>query len=54
MLFPQDIILLAGTAATVGIVHTALGPDHYLPFIFWRKPETGRYLKQAGLQFCVE
>jgi nickel/cobalt exporter len=26
-------LLLAGTAATLGFVHTILGPDHYLPFI---------------------
>lgn len=29
--------LLAGTAATVGFVHTALGPDHYLPFVVLSK-----------------
>ena len=27
------VVVLAGTAATVGFVHTILGPDHYLPFI---------------------
>ncbi len=26
-------MLIAGTAATLGFVHTLLGPDHYLPFI---------------------
>jgi sulfite exporter TauE/SafE len=25
--------ILAGTAATLGFVHTLIGPDHYLPFI---------------------
>ena len=25
--------VLIGTAATLGLVHTVLGPDHYLPFI---------------------
>jgi nickel/cobalt exporter len=25
--------IIAGTAATLGLVHTVLGPDHYLPFI---------------------
>jgi len=29
----QNIWLLAGTAATIGFVHTLIGPDHYLPFI---------------------
>ncbi|MCC7293947.1 MAG: hypothetical protein IT449_17950 [Phycisphaerales bacterium] len=26
-------IALVGTAATVGVIHTLLGPDHYIPFI---------------------
>jgi nickel/cobalt exporter len=26
-------ILLAGTAVTLGFIHTLVGPDHYLPFI---------------------
>jgi len=29
----SEILVLAGTAATLGFVHTVLGPDHYLPFI---------------------
>jgi ABC-type nickel/cobalt efflux system permease component RcnA len=29
----REIWLLAGTAATLGFVHTIIGPDHYLPFI---------------------
>ncbi|OGD28204.1 MAG: hypothetical protein A2V57_10280 [Candidatus Aminicenantes bacterium RBG_19FT_COMBO_65_30] len=29
----REIWLLAGTAATIGLVHTVIGPDHYLPFI---------------------
>lgn len=28
-----DIVALALTAATIGVVHTAIGPDHYLPFV---------------------
>jgi nickel/cobalt exporter len=28
-----EITLLCGTAATIGILHTLFGPDHYLPFI---------------------
>lgn len=30
----SDVSLLFLTAASVGVVHTLLGPDHYLPFIF--------------------
>jgi nickel/cobalt exporter len=29
----NSIILLSGTAVTLGFIHTVLGPDHYLPFI---------------------
>jgi sulfite exporter TauE/SafE len=29
----KEIWVLAGTAATLGLVHTVIGPDHYLPFI---------------------
>jgi len=29
----DELLVLAGTAATIGVVHTLLGPDHYLPFI---------------------
>lgn len=28
-----EIIALATTAATIGALHTAIGPDHYLPFV---------------------
>jgi nickel/cobalt exporter len=29
----SEILVLAGTAASIGFIHTVLGPDHYLPFI---------------------
>jgi nickel/cobalt exporter len=29
----REIWVLAGTAASIGLVHTIIGPDHYLPFI---------------------
>ena len=29
----NEMFLLAMSAATLGVVHTILGPDHYLPFI---------------------
>jgi len=29
----EEMLLLCGTAATIGCVHTILGPDHYLPFV---------------------
>lgn len=33
----NEVILLSLTAASLGFVHTVLGPDHYLPFIFMSK-----------------
>ena len=33
----SEIILLCWTAASIGFIHTALGPDHYLPFIMMGK-----------------
>lgn len=32
-----NITLLLGAAASIGLVHTILGPDHYLPFIMLSK-----------------
>lgn len=29
----SSTIILAGTAVTIGFIHTLIGPDHYLPFI---------------------
>ena len=33
----NETIVLAGTAASIGFVHTVLGPDHYLPFVAMSK-----------------
>lgn len=29
----HQILLLSGTAASIGFIHTVTGPDHYLPFV---------------------
>ena len=29
----REILVLAGTAAGMGLIHTVIGPDHYIPFI---------------------
>jgi ABC-type nickel/cobalt efflux system permease component RcnA len=34
---PNGIWVLAGTAAGIGLIHTVIGPDHYLPFIVMAK-----------------
>ncbi len=41
----QESILLMATAASVGFVHTIMGPDHYLPFIALAKSRQWRFLK---------
>ncbi len=43
---PEVTILLL-TAATIGVVHTALGPDHYVPFIALSKSENWTNLKTS-------
>lgn len=35
----SEIIVLATAAASIGVVHTALGPDHYIPFIALAKSQ---------------
>ncbi len=29
----DNLLMLCGAAATMGVIHTLLGPDHYLPFV---------------------
>ncbi len=51
----HEILLLAGTAASIGFIHTLLGPDHYLPFIAmskargWSKTKTAVITALCGL-----
>jgi sulfite exporter TauE/SafE len=33
----QELVILTITAASIGLVHTLLGPDHYLPFVVLAK-----------------
>jgi nickel/cobalt exporter len=30
---PPDLLVLLATAASIGLLHTLAGPDHYLPFV---------------------
>ena len=52
---PPDMLALLGTAASVGLLHTLLGPDHYLPFIVmskargWSLPKTARITALCGV-----
>lgn len=47
----NEIIILAGTAATIGFVHTVLGPDHYLPFIVLSKARQWSNVKTLVITF---
>lgn len=44
-----EIIVLCWTAATIGFVHTALGPDHYLPFVLMAKVRNWSTAKTSGI-----
>jgi len=33
----NELLIISGTAALIGLVHTLIGPDHYLPFIVMSK-----------------
>jgi ABC-type nickel/cobalt efflux system permease component RcnA len=45
----EDLILLTGTAATLGFVHTLIGPDHYLPFITLARARGWSMARTAGV-----
>ena len=47
----NEVIILAGTAATIGFLHTVLGPDHYLPFIVLSKARQWSTLKTIVITF---
>lgn len=45
----EQIIALSITAASLGLVHTLAGPDHYLPFIVMAKARKWSYLKTVWI-----
>jgi nickel/cobalt exporter len=47
----NEILVLAGTAAAIGFVHTLLGPDHYLPFIVIGRARRWPLLKTLFISF---
>ena len=46
-----ELIALLGTAATIGMGHTILGPDHYVPFIVMAKARKWSALKTTVITF---
>ena len=47
----NEIVLLSITAASLGFIHTALGPDHYLPFIVLSKARNWSVTKTMWITF---
>ena len=47
----KEIIILCTTAASIGFIHTLLGPDHYLPFIVMSKARNWSASKTAIITF---
>ncbi len=47
----NEIMVLTGTAALLGLVHTIIGPDHYLPFIVMSKTWRWGAFKTALVTF---
>jgi nickel/cobalt exporter len=45
----EELSLLAGAAATIGVVHTLVGPDHYLPFITLAKARRWSLARTVGV-----
>ncbi len=47
----MDVAILCWTAATIGFIHTILGPDHYLPFIVMNRARKWSAAKTAWITF---
>lgn len=49
----REIWVLAGTAASLGLIHTVIGPDHYLPFIVIGRARRWTLRKTLGVAFLA-
>jgi sulfite exporter TauE/SafE len=47
----DSIWLLTGTAASIGFIHTLIGPDHYLPFIMMSQAQKWSQRKTMVITF---
>jgi nickel/cobalt exporter len=49
----REIWVLAGTAASLGLIHTVIGPDHYLPFIVISRARNWTLRKTLFISFLA-
>lgn len=47
----SELFILCATAASIGFVHTLIGPDHYLPFIVMAKARNWSAARTAVITF---
>ena len=47
----ERVLVLSITAAYLGVFHTLVGPDHYLPFIVMSRARNWSYHKTIGITF---
>lgn len=47
----EKILVLSVSAASYGVLHTLIGPDHYLPFIVMSRARNWNYYKTAWVTF---
>jgi nickel/cobalt exporter len=47
----NELLIISSTAALIGLVHTLIGPDHYLPFIVMSKTWRWSTAKTALITF---
>ncbi len=47
----NELNLLLVTAASIGFLHTILGPDHYLPFVMMARARSWSYTKTFWITF---
>jgi nickel/cobalt transporter (NicO) family protein len=47
----SELQILAVTAASIGFIHTVIGPDHYVPFIMMAKSQQWSNMKTGWITF---
>ena len=46
---PEPLLIICGTAAAIGFIHTVIGPDHYLPFVLLGRANKWSSAKLAAI-----